>query len=40
MEFINRQLEIKELKGYFDNEPSSILIVYGPKSTGKTTLLH
>ena len=40
MQFINRQQEIKELRGYFENEPSSMLVVYGPKSTGKTTLLN
>lgn len=40
MEFINRQEEIKALKGYFENNPSNILVVYGPKSTGKTTLLN
>ena len=39
MQFINRQQEIKKLRGYFENEPSSMLVVYGPKSTGKTTLL-
>lgn len=40
MKFINRQQEIEELKGYFDYEPSSILVVHGPKSSGKTTLLN
>lgn len=40
MEFINRKKEILTLKSYFEHEPANILVVYGPKSTGKTTLLH
>ena len=37
--FINRQKETKYLTDYFSNQPTSMLFVYGPKSTGKTTLI-
>lgn len=37
--FINRQKEIKFLKNWVEEEPNSLLFVYGPKSSGKTTLI-
>jgi hypothetical protein len=39
MTFINRVHELGYLRGYFATEPNSILVVYGPKSCGKTTLM-
>jgi len=39
-EFINREKEIKFLKNRFNENPRRILWVYGPKSTGKTTLIE
>jgi AAA+ ATPase superfamily predicted ATPase len=38
--FINRETELKELRKYIDKEPSEILFLHGPKSSGKTTLLY
>ena len=38
--FINRENELKELRKYIDKEPSEILFLHGPKSSGKTTLLY
>ncbi|MCP5104200.1 MAG: AAA family ATPase, partial [bacterium] len=38
--FINRQLELKFLREYINEEPESILFLHGPKSSGKTTLLY
>jgi AAA+ ATPase superfamily predicted ATPase len=38
--FVNRHKEIRDLKGYIDEEPESILFLHGPKSSGKTTLLY
>ena len=38
--FINRKKEIKDIEEYLKNTPSSVLFVYGPKSTGKSTLLN
>lgn len=38
--FINREREIKELRKFIDKEPSEILFLHGPKSSGKTTLLY
>jgi len=38
--FIDREDEIKFFKNYFEEEPQKILFVYGPKSTGKTTLIE
>jgi len=40
VEFINREKEIKFLKEHFKKEPQRILWLYGPKSTGKTTLIE
>lgn len=37
--FINREKEQKILMEYFQNIPKNILFLYGPKSTGKTTLI-
>ncbi|HIQ50621.1 MAG TPA: AAA family ATPase [Nautiliaceae bacterium] len=39
-EFINREKEIKFFLDYFNEVPERILWVYGPKSTGKTTLIE
>ncbi len=39
-EFINREKEIEFFKNYFNHLPQRILWVYGPKSTGKTTLIE
>ncbi|MGE5343349.1 MAG: ATP-binding protein [Candidatus Omnitrophota bacterium] len=38
--FINRTRELRELKTFIDKEPSEILFIHGPKSSGKTTLLY
>jgi len=38
--FIDREKEIKFLKEFFEDKPSRILFLYGPKSTGKTTLIE
>jgi AAA+ ATPase superfamily predicted ATPase len=38
--FINRETELKDLKIFLDKEPSEILFIHGPKSSGKTTLLY
>lgn len=38
--FINRIKELKELSNYLDKRPSEILLLHGPKSSGKTTLLY
>ena len=37
--FINRKKERDFLLDYFHNAPKNILFLYGPKSTGKTTLI-
>ncbi len=39
MKFWNRKREKEWLKRYLQTEPNAILFVYGPKSSGKTTLL-
>ena len=39
-EFVNREKEIEFFVDYFNNIPNRILWVYGPKSTGKTTLIE
>ncbi len=39
MKFWDREKEKRWLKHYLLTEPNSILFVYGPKSSGKTTLL-
>jgi hypothetical protein len=37
--FINRQAEIRYLKEWINEEPKHILFFYGPKSSGKTSLI-
>ncbi|OQY43253.1 MAG: hypothetical protein B6240_12855, partial [Desulfobacteraceae bacterium 4572_87] len=38
--FINRENEMAELRNYLEGRPNSILFLYGPKSSGKTTLMY
>lgn len=38
--FINREKELKFLKEWIESEPNAILFLYGPKSSGKTTLIY
>ncbi len=38
--FINRNREMAELRNYLESRPNSILFLYGPKSSGKTTLMY
>jgi AAA+ ATPase superfamily predicted ATPase len=38
--FINRQEDIGYLKQWIEEEPKNILFFYGPKSSGKTTLIY
>ncbi|MGD2086771.1 MAG: ATP-binding protein [Candidatus Aminicenantes bacterium] len=38
--FINRERELEDLRIFIDKEPSEILFIHGPKSSGKTTLLY
>jgi uncharacterized protein len=40
MKFINREKETKFLKEHFESEPNSLLFIYGPKSSGKSSLLN
>ena len=40
MRFWDREKEVKDLKAHIESEPNSILFVYGPKSSGKSTLLY
>jgi len=40
VEFINREKEINFFLNYFNQKPERVLWVYGPKSTGKTTLIE
>ncbi|MDQ7032613.1 MAG: ATP-binding protein [Desulfonauticus sp.] len=40
VDFINRDREIEFFLNYFKQNPERILWVYGPKSTGKTTLIE
>ncbi len=37
--FIDRENEMAELRNYLESRPNSILFLYGPKSSGKTTLM-
>jgi len=39
LKFWDREKEIGDLKRYLQSEPNAILFVYGPKSSGKSTLL-
>ncbi len=38
--FVDRNREIEELRNYLQGRPNSILFLYGPKSSGKTTLMY
>ena len=38
--FINRENEMAELSNYLEGRPNAILFLYGPKSSGKTTLMY
>ena len=38
--FIDRENEMAELRNYLESRPNSILFLYGPKSSGKTTLMY
>ncbi len=38
--FIDRNREMADLRNYLKGEPNSILFLYGPKSSGKTTVLY
>lgn len=38
--FINRQVEMAYLQSWIAERPKHILFFYGPKSSGKTTLIH
>ena len=38
--FINRQQEIDYLKDWMEQRPEQIMFFYGPKSSGKTTLIY
>ncbi|EHP86151.1 ATP-binding protein [Methanotorris formicicus] len=40
MRFYNREKELNYLKTYVQLEPNSILFVYGPKSSGKSTVMR
>ena len=39
-EFVDREKEMEYLKNRFKKTPKEILWLYGPKSTGKTTLIE
>jgi hypothetical protein len=39
-QFINRDKELDFLAQWISRKPQDILFIYGPKSSGKTTLLH
>ena len=38
--FINRQNEITSIQQWIEEEPKKILFLFGPKSSGKTTLIY
>ena len=38
--FIDRTEEMAQLRNYLENRANSILFLYGPKSSGKTTLMY
>ncbi len=40
MRFFDREKELNYLKTYVQLEPNSILFVYGPKSSGKSTVMR
>ena len=37
--FINRSEELRVLSDWINQQPEQILFIYGPKNSGKTTLL-
>ena len=39
-EFINREKELEELFHWINRSPQQIIFIYGPKSSGKTSLLN
>ncbi len=39
LKFIDRDEELKFLKNYFNSVPNALLFVFGPKSSGKSTLI-
>jgi len=39
-EFIDREKEIEYIKSWVNDTPKEILWLFGPKSTGKTTLIE
>ncbi|MDQ7032825.1 MAG: ATP-binding protein [Desulfonauticus sp.] len=40
VDFINRDKEIEFFLNYFNKNPERVMWIYGPKSTGKTTLIE
>ncbi|MDQ7033031.1 MAG: ATP-binding protein [Desulfonauticus sp.] len=40
VDFVNREKEIQFFLNYFKQKPERVMWVYGPKSTGKTTLIE
>ncbi len=40
MRFVNREKEINFFREHFASEPNSVLFLYGPKSSGKSTFLE
>jgi AAA+ ATPase superfamily predicted ATPase len=38
--FLNRETELNRLRKFVNKEPSEMLFIHGPKSSGKTTLLY
>ena len=40
MKFYDREKDVEYFKKYFLLEPNSILFVYGPKSSGKSTVIR
>jgi len=39
LKFVNREAEIWQLKNILSSAPNSVLFIYGPKSSGKSTLM-
>ena len=37
--FINREQDMRYLRQWLESEPDALLFVYGPKSSGKTTMM-
>ena len=40
VDFINRDIECEFFLNYFKNKPERVLWAYGPKSTGRITLIE